>query len=164
MSFLSDLGSLQRQLESSFQTMFGGMRSFSPANTQFDGVSENSTALAVSGGIGGVGGGGWIAEASAGGSGDAIRVLDPSAGAGGQRFKADFELIGEIGRGGFGTVLSARHRIDGRMYAVKRIRIKRVGLGGFMGGRVARALQKRFVLIMIVFIHRYDYTFVVPRT
>ena len=60
MSFLSDLGSLQRQLESSFQTMFGGMRSFSPANTQFDGVSENSTALAVSGGIGGVGGGGGL--------------------------------------------------------------------------------------------------------
>ena len=58
-------------------------------------------------------------------------------------------------------MLSARHRIDGRMYAVKRIRIKRVGLGGFVGGRVARALQKRFVFITIAFMHRYDCTFVV---
>lgn len=38
------------------------------------------------------------------------------------RFKNDFEDIEEIGSGGFGQVFKARHRIDGKMYAIKRVK------------------------------------------
>lgn len=42
-------------------------------------------------------------------------TLDP-------RFNNDFEDIEEIGSGGFGQVFKAKHRIDGKMYAIKRVR------------------------------------------
>ncbi|XP_052042373.1 interferon-induced, double-stranded RNA-activated protein kinase [Apodemus sylvaticus] len=38
------------------------------------------------------------------------------------RFKNDFEDIEEIGSGGFGQVFKARHRIDGKTYAIKRVK------------------------------------------
>eukprot|EP00656_Telonema_subtile_P054316 TRINITY_DN8093_c0_g1_i1.p1 TRINITY_DN8093_c0_g1~~TRINITY_DN8093_c0_g1_i1.p1 ORF type:complete len:591 (-),score=90.69 TRINITY_DN8093_c0_g1_i1:23-1795(-) len=37
------------------------------------------------------------------------------------RFKTDFDILGVIGRGGFGSVYRAKHRIDGQHYAVKRV-------------------------------------------
>lgn len=37
------------------------------------------------------------------------------------RFSKDFEDIEEIGSGGFGQVFKAKHRIDGKTYAIKRI-------------------------------------------
>lgn len=37
------------------------------------------------------------------------------------RFRADFDPIRVIGKGGFGAVIHARHRVDGHEYAVKRI-------------------------------------------
>ncbi|EGW10169.1 Interferon-induced, double-stranded RNA-activated protein kinase [Cricetulus griseus] len=38
-----------------------------------------------------------------------------------QRFNNDFEDIEEIGSGGFGQVFKAKHRIDGKTYAIKRV-------------------------------------------
>ena len=37
------------------------------------------------------------------------------------RYKTDFEQIKEIGRGGFGIVCKARHKLDGNIYAIKKI-------------------------------------------
>ncbi|XP_038176403.1 interferon-induced, double-stranded RNA-activated protein kinase [Arvicola amphibius] len=38
------------------------------------------------------------------------------------RFKEDFEDIEEIGSGGFGQVFKAKHKIDGKTYAIKRVK------------------------------------------
>ncbi|XP_029387018.1 interferon-induced, double-stranded RNA-activated protein kinase isoform X2 [Mus pahari] len=38
------------------------------------------------------------------------------------RFNTDFEDIEEIGLGGFGQVFKAKHRIDGKTYAIKRVK------------------------------------------
>lgn len=38
------------------------------------------------------------------------------------RFNEDFEDIEEIGSGGFGQVFKAKHRIDGKTYAIKRVK------------------------------------------
>ncbi|KAF8463587.1 kinase-like domain-containing protein [Kalaharituber pfeilii] len=37
------------------------------------------------------------------------------------RYANDFSEVGRLGRGGFGEVVKARNRLDGRMYAVKKI-------------------------------------------
>ncbi len=37
------------------------------------------------------------------------------------RYRMDFEEIGRLGAGGFGTVIKARNKIDGRYYAIKNI-------------------------------------------
>jgi len=50
--------------------------------------------------------------------------------------------LGVLGSGGFGTVLAARHRIDGQLYAVKRIRIKPVGMDEYRARAVAQRLQR----------------------
>ena len=39
------------------------------------------------------------------------------------RYANDFEQIEEIGRGGFGIVYKARHRLDGNIYAIKKIKL-----------------------------------------
>ena len=39
------------------------------------------------------------------------------------RYANDFEELEEIGRGGFGIVYKARHRLDGNIYAVKKIKL-----------------------------------------
>ena len=39
------------------------------------------------------------------------------------RFASDFEVLGYIGKGGFGQVLKARNRLDGVLYAVKIIKV-----------------------------------------
>lgn len=39
------------------------------------------------------------------------------------RYKADFEEIEFLGKGGFGEVIKARNRLDGRLYAIKKIRL-----------------------------------------
>ncbi|BFZ58066.1 eukaryotic translation initiation factor 2-alpha kinase [Savitreella phatthalungensis] len=38
------------------------------------------------------------------------------------RYLADFEEVSKLGQGGFGVVVKARNRLDGRAYAVKKIR------------------------------------------
>nr|XP_048272009.1 interferon-induced, double-stranded RNA-activated protein kinase isoform X1 [Myodes glareolus] len=38
------------------------------------------------------------------------------------RFQKDFEDIEEIGSGGFGQVFKAKHKIDGKTYAIKRVK------------------------------------------
>jgi serine/threonine protein kinase len=35
------------------------------------------------------------------------------------RYKNDFEELEKIGEGGFGRVYRARHKLDGRVYAIK---------------------------------------------
>ncbi len=37
------------------------------------------------------------------------------------RYAADFEQLERLGQGGFGTVFKVRNRLDGRIYAVKRV-------------------------------------------
>lgn len=39
------------------------------------------------------------------------------------RYKSDFEEIEFLGKGGFGEVIKARNRLDGRLYAIKKIRL-----------------------------------------
>jgi len=39
------------------------------------------------------------------------------------RYANDFEELEEIGRGGFGIVYKARHRLDGNIYAIKKIKL-----------------------------------------
>lgn len=39
------------------------------------------------------------------------------------RYKADFEEIEFLGKGGFGEVVKARNKLDGRFYAIKKIRL-----------------------------------------
>jgi hypothetical protein len=41
------------------------------------------------------------------------------------RYKSDFEEIEYIGRGGFGQVVKAKNKLDGRMYAIKTVRLSR---------------------------------------
>jgi len=47
-----------------------------------------------------------------------MKALDPLYAP--SRYEKDFEEMGILGRGGYGTVATARHRIDGQDYAVKR--------------------------------------------
>ena len=39
------------------------------------------------------------------------------------RYENDFEELDKIGEGGFGEVFKARHRIDGNIYAIKKIKL-----------------------------------------
>ena len=39
------------------------------------------------------------------------------------RYANDFEELEELGRGGFGIVSKARHRLDGNIYAIKKIKL-----------------------------------------
>jgi len=39
------------------------------------------------------------------------------------RYANDFEELDKIGEGGFGEVYKARHRIDGNIYAIKKIKL-----------------------------------------
>merc|ERR1711871_207979 len=39
------------------------------------------------------------------------------------RFKKEFESLGTLGRGGFGEVHKCKNNLDGRMYAIKQVRL-----------------------------------------
>ena len=75
------------------------------------------------GGEGGGGGGAALgdkpelAAALTLGSGTEVAVASTS------RFKSDFEEIGTLGRGGFGEVVKARNRLDGLVYAIKKVKM-----------------------------------------
>lgn len=40
------------------------------------------------------------------------------------RYEMDFEELGHVGKGGYGSVFKVRNRLDGRFYAVKKIRLE----------------------------------------
>ncbi|KAJ1992057.1 eukaryotic translation initiation factor 2-alpha kinase [Coemansia spiralis] len=52
-------------------------------------------------------------------SSDVDTVMRPLA----SRYRTDFEEIEFLGKGGFGSVVKARNRIDGRFYAIKKIKL-----------------------------------------
>ncbi|KAI8983703.1 kinase-like domain-containing protein [Pilobolus umbonatus] len=52
-----------------------------------------------------------------------ISVNDIASTTSSSRYKADFEEIEYLGKGGFGEVIKARNRLDGRLYAIKKIRL-----------------------------------------
>ena len=59
------------------------------------------------------------------------------------RYAADFdELPGVLGRGGFGVVVAAVNRLDGRRYAVKKISLDSGGKGGDGAGSATRVLRE----------------------
>jgi hypothetical protein len=41
------------------------------------------------------------------------------------RFQTDFEVLGKLGKGGFGEVVKARNKLDGVVYAIKIIKVRR---------------------------------------
>lgn len=41
----------------------------------------------------------------------------------GSRYKQDFEELEKIGEGGAGRVFKARHKIDGNIYAIKKVKL-----------------------------------------
>ncbi|KAF9920215.1 hypothetical protein BGZ65_011438, partial [Modicella reniformis] len=57
---------------------------------------------------------------------DSINQLNTSPQTGSNlysRYKSDFEEIEFLGRGGFGEVVQARNKLDGRFYAIKKIKL-----------------------------------------
>ena len=44
-----------------------------------------------------------------------------------QRLNNEFEIIGELGKGGFGKVYKCRHLLDEKIFAVKKIEIDPLG-------------------------------------
>jgi hypothetical protein len=44
------------------------------------------------------------------------------------RFRADFEALGKLGKGGFGEVVKAQNKLDGVVYAIKVIKASGVDL------------------------------------
>eukprot|EP00741_Cyanophora_paradoxa_P010613 tig00020537_g10257.t1 len=58
-----------------------------------------------------------------------IVFVASGAGGGGSRYSKDFEEIDLLGRGAFGNVYSARNKLDGREYAIKKIRFARTEAG-----------------------------------
>ena len=41
------------------------------------------------------------------------------------RYAHDFEELGKIGEGGFGQVFKARNKLDGHIYAIKKIKLSK---------------------------------------
>ncbi|KAF9911928.1 hypothetical protein EC991_001834 [Linnemannia zychae] len=57
---------------------------------------------------------------------DSVNQLNTSPSTGNNlysRYKSDFEEIEFLGRGGFGEVVKARNKLDGRFYAIKKIKL-----------------------------------------
>jgi translation initiation factor 2-alpha kinase 1 len=57
------------------------------------------------------------------------------------RYMRDFLEIGVLGKGGFGTVFKAQHRLDGREYAIKKVQFYSEGYDGVMHRKVLREVQ-----------------------
>ncbi|OQV24909.1 Eukaryotic translation initiation factor 2-alpha kinase 3 [Hypsibius exemplaris] len=58
------------------------------------------------------------------------------------RFESDFEVLEQLGKGGFGVVYSAKNRLDDNIYAVKKIRLPRSDAGREKVRREVRVLAK----------------------
>lgn len=64
------------------------------------------------------------------------------------RYMADFTELGRLGKGGFGEVVKARHRMDGGVYAVKKVKQK-------------SQAELQQVLSEVMILHRLNHPFVV---
>ena len=137
LGFLSDLPALERSLTSAFHQLFG-VPSVAEAVLHASGsVGALEGGLESSQGIEGPGAGGSVSgknNLQAIVPGDVfqhareqeMKALDPTFAP--TRYEKEFDELGILGRGGYGTVTTAKHRIDQQLYAIKRIRIKSVGL------------------------------------
>lgn len=47
----------------------------------------------------------------------------PAAGPTFSRYRTDFEEVEFLGKGGFGEVVKARNRLDGRSYAISKVEL-----------------------------------------
>merc|ERR1719197_1924073 len=65
-------------------------------------------------------------------------ALSPSASS---RYLTEFEVLREIGKGGFGRVFHVRHRMDHAEYAVKRIRFRQSGFTNTQKNKVLREVH-----------------------
>lgn len=64
----------------------------------------------------------------------------PYSGSSHSRFRSDFDEIQSLGSGGFGQVVRARNKLDGRIYAIKQVRINKKDLAKVL--REVTALSK----------------------
>lgn len=69
------------------------------------------------------------AATAAGAASSATAALSGTA-APSSRYHSDFQELHQLGRGGFGVVVAAMNRLDGRQYAVKKIRLDPGGSTG----------------------------------
>ncbi|KIZ01806.1 putative serine/threonine-protein kinase GCN2 [Monoraphidium neglectum] len=60
-------------------------------------------------------------------------LASPPQAAAASRYRSDFVELRRLGRGGFGVVVAATNRLDGRQYAVKKIRLQPGGSAGSYG-------------------------------
>jgi len=58
------------------------------------------------------------------------------------KLQREYEILGDIGKGGFGSVLKVKHKIDKMVYAVKRIKFKHKGQRLHSTLREVRSLAK----------------------
>ena len=59
------------------------------------------------------------------------------------RYSSEFQEVSALGRGGFGTVFQCTNTLDGRLYAIKKIRIKtQVGADGSVGVHFKEKLHR----------------------
>eukprot|EP01083_Nonionella_stella_P216229 777496_1 len=65
----------------------------------------------------------------------------PSTGLTVSRYASDFEEVGRLGEGAFGSVFKVKHKLDGRSYAVKQIKFSNVGFEPLIQRKVLREVR-----------------------
>ena len=78
------------------------------------------------------------------------------------RFEREFEMVGLVGRGGFGKVFSVRNRLDGGIYAIKRVRLCTLGDMQRLTGRFRNVIKEATALARLEHHHvvRYFHSWV----
>lgn len=71
-----------------------------------------------------------------------------------QQSMDQYEMIGKIGEGTFGEVFKARHRLSGRVVALKKIRIRKLD-EGMLSNKQVRVMPCTCHLYMYVCMYVY---------